>query len=110
MSVQISQIESIDKKAIKELTHTHVENFQSSASYRLDIRGQKPEAVELQVQKFIDDAYTSGQERVEILHGKGTGVLKKMVQTIAKEHSGVKKYYFAPVEYGGEGITIIELT
>ena len=88
----------------------HVENYKNTMQYRLDIRGQKPEDAELKILRFIDEAYTTGQDRVEILHGKGTGVLKKMVQTIAKDHIGVSKYYYAPVEYGGEGITIIELS
>lgn len=76
---------------------------------RLDIRGEKPEEAEFEVIKFIDNAYSYGLDRIEILHGKGTGVLKKTVQEILKKHSGVKKYYFAPIEFGGDGITIAEL-
>ncbi len=110
MTVKLSQVEPADKKTVKELSNVHAENFKSTLNYRLDIRGQKPEDAELKILRFIDEAYTTGQDRVEILHGKGTGVLKKMVQTIAKEHIGVSKYYYAPVEYGGEGITIIELS
>ena len=110
MTVKRSQVEPVDKKTVKELTSVHVENYKNTMQYRLDIRGQKPEDAELKILRFIDEAYTTGQDRVEILHGKGTGVLKKMVQTIAKDHIGVSKYYYAPVEYGGEGITIIELS
>ena len=51
----------------------------------------------------------SGQNRIEILHGKGTGVLKKMVKEILDQHERVKNYYFAPIESGGDGITIVEL-
>lgn len=80
------------------------------ANYRLDIRGEKPESAEFEIIRFLDDAYQSGLERVEILHGKGTGVLKKTVWDILKHYEKVKNYYFAPVEFGGEGITIIELT
>ena len=76
--------------------------------YRLDIRGKKPEEADFQILKFIDDSYMTGQERVEILHGKGTGALKKTVKDILDKHEKVKNYYFAPVEFGGEGITIVE--
>lgn len=79
------------------------------AGYRLDIRGQKPDEALLQVQRFLDGAYSGGMSRVEILHGKGTGALKKMVKKALEEQNGIKKYYFAPVEAGGEGITIVEL-
>lgn len=77
--------------------------------YRLDIRGEKPDETEFKVIKFLDDSYVSGQARIEILHGKGTGALKKTVIAILKKHDKVKDYYFAPIEAGGEGITIVEL-
>jgi DNA mismatch repair protein MutS2 len=77
-------------------------------NYRLDIRGEKPENAEFEIIKFLDDAYQSGMERVEILHGKGTGALKKTVWDILKHYEKVKNYYFAPIEFGGEGITIVE--
>jgi len=76
---------------------------------RIDIRGKKPEEAEYEVIRFLDDSYSSGIERVEILHGKGTGALKLMVKEILKRHPRVKGASFAPVEFGGEGITIVEL-
>jgi len=77
-------------------------------AYRLDIRGEKPEEVEFEILKFLDNSYSAGSERVEILHGKGTGALKKTVKDILTNYEKVRKFYFAPVEYGGEGITIVE--
>src|SRR4030042_1050940 len=63
-------------------------------SYRLDIRGKKPEEAEFEVVRYIDDAYSSGLSSIEILHGKGTGALKKMVQDILKKHEAVKNYHY----------------
>ena len=80
-----------------------------STEYRLDIRGERPGDAEFKIIKFIDNSYMSGQNRIEILHGKGTGALKKVVSIVLKEHTNVKDYYFAPIESGGEGITIVEL-
>ena len=65
--------------------------------------------IEYEVIKFIDDAYSMGNDRIEILHGKGTGVLKNSVHLLLKSHKQIKNYYFAKIEYGGEGITIVEL-
>lgn len=79
------------------------------ANYRLDIRGEKPEVAEFEIIKFLDEAYQSSLERVEVLHGKGTGALKKTVWDILKKHEKVKNHYFAQIEFGGEGITIVEL-
>jgi len=41
--------------------------------------------------------------------GKGTGALKRTVKEILDKHDNVKDFYFAPIESGGEGITIVEL-
>jgi len=99
----------IDKALKEEKVETHHHKFQQTATqYRLDIRGKKPEEADFEVVRFIDDSYMTGQERVEILHGKGTGALKKTVKEILDKHDKVKNYYFAPVEFGGDGITIVE--
>ncbi len=81
----------------------------SETDYRLDIRGKRVEETDHEIVRFIDDSYVSGRDRVEILHGKGTGALKKNVKDILEHHEKVKTFYFAPVEFGGEGITIVEL-
>jgi DNA mismatch repair protein MutS2 len=109
MSVPLVNIEQSNPVKEKD---TGISNYiynMSSPQIRLDIRGEKPETAEYEVIKFIDTAYSSGLERVEILHGKGTGALKKMVIDLLKKHDKIKNFYFASVEFGGEGITIAEL-
>ena len=81
-----------------------------NAGLRIDIRGKRPEEAEYDVVRFLDDSYSSGITRIEILHGKGTGALKLMVREVLKRHPRVKSAGFAPIEFGGEGITIVELT
>ena len=76
---------------------------------RLDIRGNKPEEIEFEVVKYLDDAYSSNSTQIEIVHGKGTGVLKQMVHEILKSHNGVKDFKFAKIELGGEGVTIVKM-
>ncbi|MDH3268396.1 MAG: endonuclease MutS2 [Ignavibacteria bacterium] len=100
----------IDKSKKEDKPEIHYHNFkQPETQYRIDIRGRKPEEADFEILKFIDDSYMIGQQRIEILHGKGTGVLKKTVKDILDKHEKVKNYYFAPIEFGGEGITIVEL-
>jgi DNA mismatch repair protein MutS2 len=96
------------KRQVKTVAPYHNFKFPET-QYRLDIRGRKPEEADFEILKFIDDSYMTGQERIEILHGKGTGALKKTVKEILDKHEKVKNYYFAPIEFGGEGITIVEL-
>lgn len=80
----------------------------SDVSYKLDIRGERAIEIENKVERFIDDAYIASLNRVEIIHGKGTGALKKVVRELLTKHPKVKNFYFAPVDAGGEGVTIIE--
>ncbi len=96
-----------EKKKIDKTSYTNI-NI-PVPQIRLDIRGEKPEEAEFEVIKFIDNAYSSGLDRIEILHGKGTGALKKTVKEILKNHDKVKNFYFAAIEFGGDGITIAEL-
>lgn len=97
------------KKSEAELVYKKkYENDYQNFSYRLDIRGMKYEDAEFEVIKYLDEANMNGIDRVEILHGKGTGVLKQMTHGILRTSSAVKNYYFASIESGGDGITIVE--
>ena len=109
------QVETGSLIAAKKSSQTESSSFVGSYSgiqpnLRLDLRGQRAVEAEFEIIKFVDDAYSAGLERIEILHGKGTGALKKVVHEILKSHSKVENYFFAPIEFGGEGITIAELS
>lgn len=111
IKMQVNLSELVIANASKETkAENHHHNLQNLIpQHRLDIRGRKPEEVDFKIIKFLDDSYMNGQDRIEILHGKGTGALKKTVKDILDKHEKVKNYYFAPIEFGGEGITIVEL-
>ncbi|HSL88672.1 MAG TPA: endonuclease MutS2 [Ignavibacteriaceae bacterium] len=111
LKIQIKLSELVPVKNIKEKEIRNSFDYvkTTEASYRLDIRGDRAEEAEFKIIKFIDDAYQDNLGRVEILHGKGTGVLKKTVNQLLKKHDKVKSFYFAPLEQGGEGITIAEI-
>lgn len=108
MKVKLSElIEAAESKSVQK---EKFNNFLiTEIDYRLDIRGERPEEAEYKVIRFIDEAYQASLDRVEILHGKGTGALKKTVWDILKHHDKIKNYYFAAIEFGGDGITIVEL-
>ena len=100
----------VRSEIIKEKSERSLYNYSvSEIKVRLDIRGKRPDEAEYSIVKFMDEAYFSGQQKVEILHGKGTGVLRKLVSEILSKSDNVKSFYPAPIEIGGEGITIAEL-
>lgn len=97
------------KQQRKNVSNNYRNYSTDSPEIRIDIRGKKPEEVEFQLLKFIDNAYTNNLSKVEIVHGKGTGVLKQMVHHLLKKHEGVKDFEFAMIELGGEGVTVAHL-
>lgn len=109
MQAKITDLIPAEKTKKSESINNYDYFIHGDSAYRLDIRGDRPEEVEYKVTKFIDDAYQSSLGRVEILHGKGTGALKKTVTELLKSHDKVKTFYFAPLEQGGEGITVAEI-
>jgi DNA mismatch repair protein MutS2 len=66
------------------------------------------EAVEA-VDKFLDDAVLSGLPRVDIIHGKGMGVLRKRVTQFLSEDSRVVSHRLGEWNEGGSGVTIVEM-
>jgi DNA mismatch repair protein MutS2 len=62
-----------------------------------------------QVAKFLDDTLVTDVHEVRIVHGHGTGQLRRGLSAYLKTHPLVAKFYTAPQEQGGGGATIVEL-
>lgn len=76
---------------------------------RLDIRGYRgPEAVK-ELTHYLDNAVASGLTNLEIVHGKGEGILKSLVHEHLGERKEVKSFDIAPADQGGAGCTLVEL-
>ena len=67
----------------------------------------KAEAAINEIQLFIDDAILLSAGEVRILHGKGTGVLRKVLREYLSTIKEVKSYSDAALEQGGHGITVV---
>jgi DNA mismatch repair protein MutS2 len=61
------------------------------------------------VQRYLDDATLGGLDRVRIIHGKGTGRLRRGISEFLKKHPLVAGFHLASFEEGGAGATIVEL-
>ena len=61
------------------------------------------------VERFLDEAMTSDQQSIRIIHGHGTGQLRRGLAAFLKEHPLVAKFDLAPQDQGGGGATIVEL-
>lgn len=58
---------------------------------------------------YIDKAVFRGLKQVEIIHGKGTGILKEQIHKYLGDRTEVKSYDLANEDFGGAGCTVVEL-
>jgi len=89
-------------------------NFEDGARYKrvkpqLSIRGMRGEEAMKEVEYYLDNAIAAGRPQVQIIHGKGEGILKKMVHEYLEQREEVSDFEIAPLELGGAGCTIVRL-
>lgn len=92
----------------KQLKNYRVQKAQH-VSPKLDLRGERYDAAQHKVDKYLDDAFLAGLNEVEIVHGKGTGALRQAVEEILENNSHVKDYRLGRQKEGGMGVTIVKI-
>lgn len=75
----------------------------------IDVRGMRVDEAVQAVTYYIDDAIRFNAERVRILHGTGTGALRQYIRQYLDTIHGVRSYHDEYVQFGGAGITVVEL-
>ena len=93
------QIRFIDELNQKKLNFTP----------KIDVRGKRVEEVIPELENFIDDAVLVGFKELSILHGKGFGILRKVIREYLSRREEVKNFGDEHIERGGHGITIVNL-
>ncbi len=115
LDVHISNLKKLNDSDTKELAQKYVKTtraFESktkNASTEVDVRGQNLDEAWDNVSKFLDDCYLAGISPVSIIHGKGTGVLRKGIQELLRKNKYVKSYRSGKYGEGEDGVTICEL-
>ncbi|MBZ0317538.1 MAG: endonuclease MutS2 [Anaerolineae bacterium] len=80
-----------------------------SPGLELDLRGSRIEDAVPQVESYVDAAYMAGLPFVRVIHGKGTGALRKAIREELSRHPLVSKHMSGNDKEGGEGVTIVHL-
>ena len=81
----------------------------ASVPRELDIRGMESLEAESVVENYIDSAVMARLETVTIIHGKGTGALRKAVHALLKRNKSVKSFRLGAFGEGEAGVTVVEL-
>ncbi len=107
--LSLDQSDSVIMATPKKFASNIKRKKASSVSAEIDLRGcLADEAIDL-VDKYLDDAYLAGVSPVTIIHGKGTGALRKAVHTFLKSNAHVKSFRLGQYGEGESGVTVVEL-
>ena len=102
---------SVPKKELKKTfmqgidVNEKLQNFQ----HELNIIGMRGDEAQQKLQQYIDDAFLLGFKQVKIIHGRGYGILKKLVREQLKGNRVIENFHDEDFERGGDAITIVTL-
>lgn len=106
----VKLIGSEDKKTpIKRVIKSTSNKMNSAVKRELDLRGQTALEAIMEIDKFIDNALLMGVNQLTIIHGKGTGKLRREIHNHLKKNKYIKSYRLGTFSEGESGVTIVEL-
>ena len=118
-TVKLDRLEKVSKNQIKkeiqkstfvsEQTSEQMHEKRLHFKQEIDVRGMRGDEALQTVTYFIDDAIQVGAQQVRILHGTGTGILRQLIREYLRTVPGVNNFHDEHVQFGGAGITVVEL-
>ncbi len=111
MMVNLQDIRIIEEvvKPAPAANKVQVESISSVGRMELDIRGKMVDEAVMEVDRYLLDASMHGLSEVSIIHGKGTGALRKGVQDYLRHHTKVKSFRLGNYGEGDAGVTVVTL-
>ena len=107
--VDVAQLEHARRPAEARPRATVRVEADSGPDRELNLLGHDREAARERLERYLDQAWTAGLGAVRVVHGHGTGTLRKMVTEVCKTHPAVRSFTHPPQNRGGTGVTEIEL-
>lgn len=118
-TIKLEQLEKVSNNQIKkeipkstfisEKTQDEMHEKKLHFKQEIDVRGMRGDEALQTVTYFIDDAIQVGASKVRILHGTGSGILRQLIRDYLSTVPGVRRYHDEHVQFGGAGITVVEL-
>ncbi|MGA2193164.1 MAG: endonuclease MutS2 [Nitrospirota bacterium] len=98
------------KAAAPITVERHEESEDEAQASEINLIGLRVEEAALLLDKYLDRCLLNGMRQVRIIHGRGTGALKKAVHEALNSHRGVKSFRHADFEQGGDAVTVAEFS
>lgn len=105
----VEKIGSNPQKETKKTVRAISSNRRSAARSELDLRGQRYDEAMTNLDRYIDSVLLAGLDVVTIIHGIGTGAIRKGVWDYLRSSKHVTSFNYAPANEGGNGATIVHL-
>lgn len=107
----LSDLKPVKGRKQKKKSKVEVGFVKRQEGFRMekDVRGMRAEEALKEIDRWIDDAIVIGANNLRLIHGKGDGVLKKIIRDYYHNKSYIKRISYEDVRLGGEGVSIIEL-
>ena len=109
MSVLLSEVAKAEPDKKAPMRTGSVKRETASAGMQVDLRGMTLDEAVMETDKYLDNAFLSGQTEVGIIHGKGTGVLRAGIRDFLRTHAHVKSYREGEFGEGDAGVTIVTI-
>jgi DNA mismatch repair protein MutS2 len=111
LTINISQLEIIseNENSKKFAINNLVQNKSQNISSEIKLLGYTVDEAVSELEKYIDDAYLSNLPAIRIVHGKGSGSLRKGIHEFLKNHPHIKSFRLGALGEGDTGVTIAEL-
>lgn len=103
----LSDIEPLPSQPSPPLRHGRRPRPPEPIPQVLRIREMRVDDAKPLLEKYLDDAILAGYDTVRILHGRGAGILRRMVHEYLSQHPQVRSFQLADPAEGGEGVTIV---
>jgi DNA mismatch repair protein MutS2 len=110
--VKANRLHKVSKREVKKLVQRSgyggslldaVSNFKAE----LDLRGMRGEAALQELEPYLDKAIMLGINSIKIIHGKGDGILRKLIRNYLKQYSQISRLEDEHADRGGDGITYV---
>ena len=110
LKAHLSQLRVLEPKPKKKTTvMTKTAALSRNVPLEIDVRGRAIDEALPEIDQYLDEAMLAGLREVNIIHGKGTGVLRTGVQRHLKKHMNVKSYRLGVYGEGEDGVTVVTL-